>query len=169
MLIHTAVPPRRNNHLHTAEVFFKYVTLLCCCQVSHHPPISVCYAESRNFIFSQDARIKTKFWGKSMEFQPTGNYCCAFQKILMDIFGNEFGHIRAFIGAGRLTIAIRLQADEHRIWIWSLLGVEVFIFALVSRRASCSKLLFPWAKNDWYIQQMTYFQFSAEGYRLFPI
>ncbi|KDR22246.1 oxysterol-binding protein-related protein 6-like [Zootermopsis nevadensis] len=42
-------------------------------QVSHHPPISVCYAESRNFIFSQDARIKTKFWGKSMEFQPTGS------------------------------------------------------------------------------------------------
>ncbi|GLG95172.1 Oxysterol-binding protein-related protein 6, partial [Gryllus bimaculatus] len=41
-------------------------------QVSHHPPVSVCYAESRNFIFWQDARIKTKFWGKSMEFQPTG-------------------------------------------------------------------------------------------------
>lgn len=41
-------------------------------QVSHHPPISVCYAESRNYIFWQDARIKTKFWGKSMEFQPTG-------------------------------------------------------------------------------------------------
>ncbi|XP_069676380.1 oxysterol-binding protein-related protein 6-like isoform X2 [Periplaneta americana] len=42
-------------------------------QVSHHPPISVCFAESRNFVFCQDARIKTKFWGKSMEFQPTGS------------------------------------------------------------------------------------------------
>ncbi|XP_046385346.1 oxysterol-binding protein-related protein 3-like isoform X2 [Ischnura elegans] len=42
-------------------------------QVSHHPPISACHAESPNFIFWQDARIKTKFWGKSMEFQPTGN------------------------------------------------------------------------------------------------
>lgn len=41
-------------------------------QVSHHPPVSVCYAESRNFLFWQDTRIKTKFWGKSMEFQPTG-------------------------------------------------------------------------------------------------
>lgn len=41
-------------------------------QVSHHPPISVCYAESKNFIFWQDVRIKTKFWGKSMEFQPAG-------------------------------------------------------------------------------------------------
>ncbi|KAL0276748.1 UNVERIFIED_CONTAM: hypothetical protein PYX00_004254 [Menopon gallinae] len=41
-------------------------------QVSHHPPISVCHAESKNFIFWQDVRIKTKFWGKSMEFQPAG-------------------------------------------------------------------------------------------------
>ncbi|XP_044743181.1 oxysterol-binding protein-related protein 6-like isoform X3 [Chrysoperla carnea] len=41
-------------------------------QVSHHPPVSVCHAESRNFIFWQNARIKTKFWGKSMEFQPLG-------------------------------------------------------------------------------------------------
>uniref|UniRef100_A0AAR5Q6X2 Oxysterol-binding protein n=1 Tax=Dendroctonus ponderosae TaxID=77166 RepID=A0AAR5Q6X2_DENPD len=41
-------------------------------QVSHHPPISTCYAESANFTFWQDARIKTKFWGKSMEFQPVG-------------------------------------------------------------------------------------------------
>ncbi|XP_017779338.1 PREDICTED: oxysterol-binding protein-related protein 3-like [Nicrophorus vespilloides] len=41
-------------------------------QVSHHPPISACHAESRNFTFWQEARIKTKFWGKSMEFQPVG-------------------------------------------------------------------------------------------------
>lgn len=47
---------------------FKYISE----QVSHHPPISVCHAESRNFIFWQDVRIKTKFWGKSMEFQPAG-------------------------------------------------------------------------------------------------
>jgi len=142
MLIHTAVPPHRNNHMHTAQLLFKCVTLLVCfCQVSHHPPISVCYAESRNFIFSQDARIKTKFWGKSMEFQPTGNYHCVSRKVLMGVFGNEFGHIRAFIGAGRLSIAIRLQADEHGIWIWFLLGVEVFVFALVSRLASCPKLI----------------------------
>jgi len=128
--------------MHSAEVLFKCVTLLvCCCQVSHHPPISVCYAESRNFIFSQDARIKTKFWGKSMEFQPTGNYCCASRKILMDVFGNEFGHIRAFIGAGRLSIAIKLQADEHRIWIWFLLGGGGVCFALMSRLASCPKLI----------------------------
>ncbi|XP_048484012.1 oxysterol-binding protein-related protein 3 [Plutella xylostella] len=41
-------------------------------QVSHHPPISACYAESPRWCLWQDARIKTKFWGKSMEFQPAG-------------------------------------------------------------------------------------------------
>ncbi|XP_049834429.1 oxysterol-binding protein-related protein 3-like isoform X1 [Schistocerca gregaria] len=54
-------------------------------QVSHHPPISVCYAESRNFIFWQDARIKTKFWGKSMEFQPTGTV-----NVLLPKFGDHY-------------------------------------------------------------------------------
>lgn len=41
-------------------------------QVSHHPPISACYCDSKNFIFWQETRIKTKFWGKSMEIQPVG-------------------------------------------------------------------------------------------------
>ncbi|XP_060807416.1 oxysterol-binding protein-related protein 3 isoform X2 [Amyelois transitella] len=41
-------------------------------QVSHHPPISACHAESSRWKFWQEARIKTKFWGKSMEFQPAG-------------------------------------------------------------------------------------------------
>lgn len=47
-------------------------------QVSHHPPISACYAKSRNFIFWQEARVKTKFWGKSMEFQPLGKVHLSF-------------------------------------------------------------------------------------------
>uniref|UniRef100_A0A3B4ABM4 Oxysterol-binding protein n=1 Tax=Periophthalmus magnuspinnatus TaxID=409849 RepID=A0A3B4ABM4_9GOBI len=41
-------------------------------QVSHHPPISACHAESKNFIFWQDVRCKNKFWGKSMEIVPIG-------------------------------------------------------------------------------------------------
>uniref|UniRef100_A0A3B4ABH0 Uncharacterized protein n=1 Tax=Periophthalmus magnuspinnatus TaxID=409849 RepID=A0A3B4ABH0_9GOBI len=40
-------------------------------QVSHHPPISACHAESKNFIFWQ-VRCKNKFWGKSMEIVPIG-------------------------------------------------------------------------------------------------
>ncbi|XP_031310928.1 oxysterol-binding protein-related protein 3 isoform X5 [Camelus dromedarius] len=41
-------------------------------QVSHHPPISACHAESENFVFWQDVRWKNKFWGKSMEIVPIG-------------------------------------------------------------------------------------------------
>ncbi|KAJ7427859.1 oxysterol binding protein like 7 [Willisornis vidua] len=41
-------------------------------QVSHHPPISACHAESDNFIFWQDMRWKNKFWGKSLEIVPVG-------------------------------------------------------------------------------------------------
>ncbi|KAI5618254.1 oxysterol-binding protein-related protein 3 isoform X1, partial [Silurus asotus] len=41
-------------------------------QVSHHPPISACHSESKNFIFWQDVRWKNKFWGKSMEIVPVG-------------------------------------------------------------------------------------------------
>ncbi|XP_072009855.1 oxysterol-binding protein-related protein 3 isoform X1 [Engystomops pustulosus] len=41
-------------------------------QVSHHPPISACHAESDKFVFYQDIRWKNKFWGKSMEIVPIG-------------------------------------------------------------------------------------------------
>ncbi|XP_042564945.1 oxysterol-binding protein-related protein 3 isoform X2 [Clupea harengus] len=41
-------------------------------QVSHHPPVSACHADSKNFTFWQDMRWKNKFWGKSMEIVPVG-------------------------------------------------------------------------------------------------
>ncbi|XP_056626645.1 oxysterol-binding protein-related protein 7 isoform X2 [Triplophysa dalaica] len=41
-------------------------------QVSHHPPVSACHADSNNFSFWQDQRWKNKFWGKSLEIMPTG-------------------------------------------------------------------------------------------------
>ncbi|XP_051526776.1 oxysterol-binding protein-related protein 7-like isoform X2 [Myxocyprinus asiaticus] len=41
-------------------------------QVSHHPPLSACHAESENFAFWQDQRWKNKFWGKSVEIVSTG-------------------------------------------------------------------------------------------------
>ncbi|XP_004701512.1 oxysterol-binding protein-related protein 6 isoform X10 [Echinops telfairi] len=41
-------------------------------QVSHHPPISACHCESKDFVFWQDIRWKNKFWGKSMEILPVG-------------------------------------------------------------------------------------------------
>ncbi|XP_061761942.1 oxysterol-binding protein-related protein 6-like isoform X2 [Nerophis ophidion] len=48
---------------------FRYVSE----QVSHHPPISACHAESNNFTFWQDQRWKYKFWGKSVEIMSSGN------------------------------------------------------------------------------------------------
>ncbi|KAA8586032.1 hypothetical protein FQN60_007601 [Etheostoma spectabile] len=41
-------------------------------QVSHHPPVSACHSDSKNFTFWQDVRWKNKFWGKSMEIVPMG-------------------------------------------------------------------------------------------------
>ncbi|KAK5913374.1 hypothetical protein CgunFtcFv8_007912 [Champsocephalus gunnari] len=41
-------------------------------QVCHHPPLSACHAESKNFTFWQDQRWKNKFWGKSMEVISSG-------------------------------------------------------------------------------------------------
>lgn len=47
---------------------FRYISE----QVSHHPPISACHATGRKWKWQQEFRVKTKFWGKSMEFQPDG-------------------------------------------------------------------------------------------------
>jgi hypothetical protein len=90
------------------------------------------------------------------------------KKVLMDVFRNELGHILAFIGVGRHSIAIRLQANEHRIWIWFLLGVEVFVVALVSRLAYCLKLItcFPSLGINWLAYAVNDLSpLSAEGYR----
>ncbi|XP_007665532.2 oxysterol-binding protein-related protein 3 isoform X1 [Ornithorhynchus anatinus] len=54
-------------------------------QVSHHPPISACHAESKNFVFWQDVRWKNKFWGKSMEIVPIGT-----THVTLPSFGDHF-------------------------------------------------------------------------------
>lgn len=43
-------------------------------QVSHHPPVSACYAEGSggSWKYYNDIEIKNKFWGKSLEVFPTG-------------------------------------------------------------------------------------------------
>ncbi|XP_078501716.1 oxysterol-binding protein-related protein 7 [Lissotriton helveticus] len=41
-------------------------------QVSHHPAVSACHAESDNYVFWQDMKWKNKFWGKSLEIVPVG-------------------------------------------------------------------------------------------------
>jgi hypothetical protein len=47
---------------------FKYIAE----QVSHHPPVSGVQATGAGWSWSQVLRIRSKFWGKSMEFQPEG-------------------------------------------------------------------------------------------------
>ena len=42
-------------------------------QVSHHPPVSCVHATGIGWSWSQTLRIRSKFWGKSMEFQPEGS------------------------------------------------------------------------------------------------
>ncbi|XP_023698482.2 oxysterol-binding protein-related protein 7-like isoform X1 [Paramormyrops kingsleyae] len=54
-------------------------------QVSHHPPISACHAESENFKFWQDQRWKNKFWGKSLEIIPTG-----MVNVMLPRFGDHY-------------------------------------------------------------------------------
>uniref|UniRef100_A0A452UNG2 Oxysterol-binding protein n=1 Tax=Ursus maritimus TaxID=29073 RepID=A0A452UNG2_URSMA len=54
-------------------------------QVSHHPPISACHAESENFIFWQDMKWKNKFWGKSLEIVPVGTV-----NVSLPRFGDHF-------------------------------------------------------------------------------
>ena len=40
-------------------------------QVSHHPPISACYAESEHYSLWFNSGMKINFWGKSLEVKPT--------------------------------------------------------------------------------------------------
>ncbi|KAF6727141.1 Oxysterol-binding protein-related protein 6 [Oryzias melastigma] len=54
-------------------------------QVSHHPPISACHCESKNFTFWQDVRWKNKFWGKSMEILPMGSV-----NVMIPRFGDHY-------------------------------------------------------------------------------
>ncbi|XP_074515341.1 oxysterol-binding protein-related protein 6 isoform X8 [Sebastes fasciatus] len=54
-------------------------------QVSHHPPISACRCESKNFTFWQDVRWKNKFWGKSMEILPIGTV-----NLMLPRFGDHY-------------------------------------------------------------------------------
>ncbi|XP_013866654.1 oxysterol-binding protein-related protein 3 isoform X2 [Austrofundulus limnaeus] len=54
-------------------------------QVSHHPPVSACHSDSKNFSFSQDVRWKNKFWGKSMEIVPMGT-----THVTLPAFGDHY-------------------------------------------------------------------------------
>ncbi|CAG8603156.1 9300_t:CDS:2, partial [Paraglomus brasilianum] len=54
-------------------------------KVSHHPPIMACHAEAEDWVFWQDSKLRTKFWGKSMELISTGNVHVSIPK-----YGDHF-------------------------------------------------------------------------------
>lgn len=58
-------------------------------QVSHHPPISACHADSRNFDYYGEVDVKSKFWGKSFELWPKGTAHVNL-KVPKQYFAKEF-------------------------------------------------------------------------------
>uniref|UniRef100_A0A4W5KLI6 Oxysterol-binding protein n=1 Tax=Hucho hucho TaxID=62062 RepID=A0A4W5KLI6_9TELE len=54
-------------------------------QVSHHPPVSACHCDSKNFTFWQDVQWKNKFWGKSMEIVRMGT-----THVTLPAFGDHY-------------------------------------------------------------------------------
>lgn len=77
-------------------------------QVSHHPPVSACYAEGSgaSWKYHNAIEIKNKFWGKSLEFFATGwNY------VEIPAYGDlfEFEQVTAcvhniFLGASKMWL-----------------------------------------------------------------
>ncbi|CAK4031153.1 Oxysterol-binding 1 [Lecanosticta acicola] len=43
-------------------------------QVSHHPPVGAAYAESPKWTYYGESSVKSKFYGKSFEFNPLGTW-----------------------------------------------------------------------------------------------
>ncbi len=81
-------------------------------QVSHHPPISACYCQSKTFAHEQVFHAKIKFWGKSMEVHPEGytrvtlpkfNETYQWNKIVMYVH-NVMGAQRKIEHYGEITI-----------------------------------------------------------------
>ncbi|CAG8694440.1 15641_t:CDS:2, partial [Gigaspora rosea] len=44
-------------------------------KVSHHPPIMACHADSLNWSYWQDSKVKSKFWVMRIENKSTGEAC----------------------------------------------------------------------------------------------
>ena len=45
-------------------------------QVSHHPPIGAAWGEAPNWEYWGESHVKSKFYGKSFEFNPLGTWFC---------------------------------------------------------------------------------------------
>ncbi|EAS03630.2 oxysterol-binding protein (macronuclear) [Tetrahymena thermophila SB210] len=54
-------------------------------QVSHHPPISACFVESKNYVFHGDSNIRSQFWGRSFEINPVSYLYIKLNRLKHDI------------------------------------------------------------------------------------
>lgn len=77
-------------------------------QVSHHPPVSACYAEGSggSWKYYNTMEVKNKFWGKSLEVFPTG-----WNHVEIPAFGDhyEFEQVTAcvhniFLGTSKMWL-----------------------------------------------------------------
>ncbi|KXT18517.1 hypothetical protein AC579_2231 [Pseudocercospora musae] len=50
-------------------------------QVSHHPPVGAAYAESAKWTYYGESSVKSKFYGKSFEFNPLGTWFCHIKPV----------------------------------------------------------------------------------------
>ncbi|QIW96240.1 hypothetical protein AMS68_001758 [Peltaster fructicola] len=55
-------------------------------QVTHHPPVGAAYAESKYWDYYGESAVKSKFYGKSFEFNPLGTW---FLKLRPESGGEE--------------------------------------------------------------------------------
>ena len=60
------------NFFSSNDQIIKVVILLLLCQVSHHPMIVACHCEGTGWKFWADSNLKSKFWGRSIQLDPTG-------------------------------------------------------------------------------------------------
>lgn len=76
-------------------------------QVSHHPPISAGYCESKNYKYWSNTNVKTSFWGKSIEFKPLG-----VAHLIINKYNDHFIYTKATSSAENLLIG-NMYVDNH--------------------------------------------------------
>ncbi|PFH47691.1 hypothetical protein AMATHDRAFT_67134 [Amanita thiersii Skay4041] len=86
-------------------------------QVSHHPPISACYAESPLWHYFGEVDAQNKFMGKSFEIRPTG--VAHAELILPESLGPRYPKAPAKYGPGKVV--------EHYTWKKVTTNISGFI------------------------------------------
>jgi oxysterol-binding protein 1 len=86
-------------------------------QVSHHPPISACWAESPSWYYFGEVDAQNKFMGKSFEIRPTG--VAHAELLLPEKFGPKYPKAKGLHSEGKVI--------EHYSWKKVTTNVSGFI------------------------------------------